>query len=575
MTMKTCLTCGLTQDTKNFSKNSRNADGLQHHCRRCHRAITVKRLEARKAAYVPPADGCKVCSKCKERKPLEDFCVVKALPDGRNHYCKACAVERSKVYFQDHKEARLAYDAAYKQTHRKRINEQASVRKKAARAAARETPVVCPGCEESYFREKNRKTKLCPACQDTVDRLRTYAYGLENREAILKRMREQYSNQAHVQERKRLYMQEWNRKNGKGHRAELYARRKDDPEFQAMVAAARSTFRAPYGNTSSTHVQHLYRWQRGCCFYCSTPLVKGHTHIEHIVPLSLGGSANDHNIVLACKECNLSKNAFVVEIEWPMPKARKNLGVVSTLQKEAPYNVTVLSSFWASERILPTEEAQVVMDPFVGSGRLVVWDYEWLTRKEAIIAVAAAKRGEAPRYMARKLTVNAIPPQQAREFLNRHHLMGAREAGTHLGLVDTGGVLHGVASFIFTKGEWELVRLAFDGAVTGGFSRLVEAFFRRTNAPSLFSYVDGRHGDGHGYEAIGFTDLGVSGARSYWYATPTGIINRFSGSPQSMQAEYKKSVEIWLPDISETVLNAANGRFRLYGVAQKRYRIRK
>ena len=126
MTTKTCLTCGQTQDTQNFSKNSRNADGLHHHCRRCHRAATVKRLEARKAAYVPPADGCKVCSKCKERKPLEDFCVVKALPDGRNHYCKACAVERSKVYFQEHKEARLAYNAAYKKTHRERINEQAS-----------------------------------------------------------------------------------------------------------------------------------------------------------------------------------------------------------------------------------------------------------------------------------------------------------------------------------------------------------------------------------------------------------------------------------------------------------------
>lgn len=45
--------------------------------------------------------------------------------------------------------------------------------------------------------------------------------------------------------------------------------------------------------------------QKGCCAYCGEKMTK--YHIEHVIPLSRGGSDHPDNKVLACPSCNLSK----------------------------------------------------------------------------------------------------------------------------------------------------------------------------------------------------------------------------------------------------------------------------
>jgi 5-methylcytosine-specific restriction endonuclease McrA len=44
------------------------------------------------------------------------------------------------------------------------------------------------------------------------------------------------------------------------------------------------------------------------CVYCDTELTPDNTHIDHVHPLSKGGSHSIDNVVLACKDCNLRKN---------------------------------------------------------------------------------------------------------------------------------------------------------------------------------------------------------------------------------------------------------------------------
>jgi 5-methylcytosine-specific restriction endonuclease McrA len=51
------------------------------------------------------------------------------------------------------------------------------------------------------------------------------------------------------------------------------------------------------------------------CAYCSTPLTSENTHIDHIHPLSKGGSHSIDNVVLACKDCNLKKHTKTLD-EW-------------------------------------------------------------------------------------------------------------------------------------------------------------------------------------------------------------------------------------------------------------------
>lgn len=46
--------------------------------------------------------------------------------------------------------------------------------------------------------------------------------------------------------------------------------------------------------------------QKGECYYCSCKLTE--YHIDHVIPLSRGGSDHPDNMVLACSFCNLSKN---------------------------------------------------------------------------------------------------------------------------------------------------------------------------------------------------------------------------------------------------------------------------
>jgi 5-methylcytosine-specific restriction endonuclease McrA len=51
------------------------------------------------------------------------------------------------------------------------------------------------------------------------------------------------------------------------------------------------------------------------CAYCGKELTSDNTHIEHIQPLSKGGAHSIDNVVLACKDCNLRKNAKTLD-QW-------------------------------------------------------------------------------------------------------------------------------------------------------------------------------------------------------------------------------------------------------------------
>lgn len=62
------------------------------------------------------------------------------------------------------------------------------------------------------------------------------------------------------------------------------------------------------------------------CFYCLAAL-GGAGQVEHVLPVSRGGSESVGNLVLACRSCNLSKKDLTV-MEWRMslrPVARRKV----------------------------------------------------------------------------------------------------------------------------------------------------------------------------------------------------------------------------------------------------------
>lgn len=60
---------------------------------------------------------------------------------------------------------------------------------------------------------------------------------------------------------------------------------------------------------SSDLAERLLKAQRGKCANCGCSLKKSGHHLDHIVPLALGGANLDTNIQLLCPPCNHSKSA--------------------------------------------------------------------------------------------------------------------------------------------------------------------------------------------------------------------------------------------------------------------------
>ena len=114
----------------------------------------------------------------------------------------------------------------------------------------------------------------------------------------------------------------WNSKNGEKKRAlntvyrqvkqkEINEKRKRqraaDPSLERIKAAKRRALKKQNGGKLSTNiVQLLLQKQNGLCACCATPM-NGQFHLDHIMPLSLGGANSDDNVQLLLPKCNLQK----------------------------------------------------------------------------------------------------------------------------------------------------------------------------------------------------------------------------------------------------------------------------
>jgi hypothetical protein len=65
----------------------------------------------------------KVCNKCGNSKPIEDFHKKKGSPDGRRNQCKNCVEEYMKEYRKEHKDDRADYDKKRYEENREEILE--------------------------------------------------------------------------------------------------------------------------------------------------------------------------------------------------------------------------------------------------------------------------------------------------------------------------------------------------------------------------------------------------------------------------------------------------------------------
>lgn len=113
--------------------------------------------------------------------------------------------------------------------------------------------------------------------------------------------------------------------------------RKWDREHPLALRAKQHRRRSRLASAAGNHTEHdihdLLRIQRGLCAGCECKLSTW--HIDHVIPLSRGGSNWVGNLQLLCQPCNQSK-CDRLPIEWKSGKKRSIRRVIISSEMLRP-----------------------------------------------------------------------------------------------------------------------------------------------------------------------------------------------------------------------------------------------
>jgi 5-methylcytosine-specific restriction endonuclease McrA len=200
----------------------------------------------------------KVCVKCKILKDLSEFNKQKSSSDGLQGSCRACFSEYNRVRYSEKKEHILSTVTKYRLANQDKVN--------ALKKARYEK-------KSDYIREKAR------------------TYYFENKEACIKRQIEWVSkNRALVNENSRRWA-----KNNPDKRRDVSVinqnRRKEAVTSEKIPHGFRAILLSEQGNK---------------CAGCLNELSKRY-HVDHYLPICLGGKHIFDNLQLLCQPCNNRK----------------------------------------------------------------------------------------------------------------------------------------------------------------------------------------------------------------------------------------------------------------------------
>lgn len=233
----------------------------------------------------------KTCTKCGQIKPLDCFSKhngKKASKSGRRATCKACDIAANRIY---------------RAKNRDKVNE-------AKRKWSQENADSKAKSDSKYWEANKEKIKKRTAQWrlENLENLKNKAksYRLEHREekalkdasyakanpevnrAASRRYRQNHPDRA------RMISKRWRKKNPEYSRQKSHLRRQWITNKRFLITAK--------------ELRNLYD---SSCLYCGKPS----EHIDHIVPLSRGGSHSIGNLTGACASCNFSKGAKFIT-EW-------------------------------------------------------------------------------------------------------------------------------------------------------------------------------------------------------------------------------------------------------------------
>lgn len=212
----------------------------------------------------------KICTKCKELKPKSEFYKVNTAKDTLQCACKLC----KKFYKQVNKEQIAEKSKVYRETNKEQI------------------------AEYKKLYNQNNKEQIKLYLETNKEQLAEYQklYRETNKEQI------------------KLYYQN----NKEQITANVREYNKANPDKNAAHHHKRRALKAKSGGTYTPNdIQTLLLDQQGHCLYCKDTLTlqgKGKFHVDHRMPLFLGGTNSPDNLQLLCPTCNRTKSAIHPDI---------------------------------------------------------------------------------------------------------------------------------------------------------------------------------------------------------------------------------------------------------------------
>lgn len=232
----------------------------------------------------------KRCSKRDHYKPAtsEFFARNKNSKDGFHWWCKDCVRE----YAKDHPETSKKANDKFNQLH-----------PKARAEAVKRYRVRHPE------RKRQQKRDYAKKHPDKVKAVNKRNY--EKHKEVRKASQRDYSKT----ENGRLAA----RRHYHKHRDTILVQKKDYAAKNPLKMRAHwQNMRALRVNAEGKHTQgdiaQMYEEQEGRCGYCGITLFDDY-HVDHMQPVSRGGTNWPDNLIVCCPDCNLSKNKKTYE-EW-------------------------------------------------------------------------------------------------------------------------------------------------------------------------------------------------------------------------------------------------------------------
>lgn len=245
-----------------------------------------------------PTKRCRLCGGEFPATPAH-FYVRASSRDGFRNECKACLKKLNKARYAANPEKYIAKQRQYWKTHREarreyqrqwRARNPEKLREKNRRYYARNREKQLEANRRWYYNHRDARIRQTTAyAKAHPEQTRQYQAAYRQSSKYRTRYRRYY---AEHKEQIAQYGRQWTSANPERHRARIR-------RYRARKVGAN-------GFHTAEDIATQYRAQNGRCWWCSCELEEFY-HVDHLTPLSRGGSNAPENIVITCPSCNLSK----------------------------------------------------------------------------------------------------------------------------------------------------------------------------------------------------------------------------------------------------------------------------